>query len=63
MSRRAEREIYHGFSECQRCGMGSKNLKPEALPRVAAKFGTTVMLACQICGRLWLQKPEESDDV
>lgn len=46
---------YADDSECPRCGCGSKDLKPEALPVVYREFGKSVELVCQICGRHWLQ--------
>ena len=51
-------KLYQGRSECPQCGCGSDDLIPDSLPVVVREFADTVELACQICGRLWLQKPE-----
>lgn len=46
--------LYQGEYECPQCGMGSKDLKPEALAKVTRNFGSTVRLFCQICDRVFL---------
>jgi len=47
---------YTGECECPQCGLGSAGLKPECLPFAIKRFGTTVVLVCDVCGKHWMQE-------
>jgi hypothetical protein len=47
---------YHGECECPQCGLGSAGLKAGCLPFAIKRFGTTVLLVCDICGKQWMQE-------